>query len=88
MKQKSNLDRAMADAKAIEHILDWCERHHTFALETPDGAWYVVMWRYDGNAPILQYIGHTANTAWANLYPRSRPTYGPTPSLTPEIDQE
>lgn len=76
------------DTMMKERLLEWAERCGTWLIETPDGGWYVVMWRYDGNAPVLQYAGHGLVSAYAALTHRRSAVYGPVPSLTPEIDQE
>lgn len=85
--QRNEADAAQSQ-KARDAIAAWAVRVDTVVLETPEGDWYAIFHMWDGNRPMLQYLGMDEFAAWTAVHSRADAVYGPRPRLFPNPDLE
>lgn len=88
MLKPNNDTRPATEELVLMRLVNWAERVGTMIVETPQGDWYAVMWKFDGSAPILQYCGATVFAAHQALNHRVDAVYGPRPDPETYPDQE
>lgn len=88
MLKPNDTKRTETEEIVMRRVTEWAHRVGTMIVETPQGDWYAVMWKYDGSSPILQYCGSSVFAAHQALNHRRDAVYGPRPDETHYPDPE